>query len=838
MSGTQVSSAPNVLFDPMMALRQQEGQNQLLQQQQDIGGHEIEMGARLAGTLLDQTQYPTTEARAAAYPTLLAQARQLAPGYFKNAPATYPGDDATHALAQLGTPSQTLSERQANIAANQAIANAGNTPPAPAGGGAPAAPAAPGATIGQRQNNPGNLTFAGQPYASPGQGNRFASFPDMATGVAANADQLSLYQTQHGINTVRGAVTRWVGDPKADLTSYIGDIAKSLGVGPDDKIDLTDPAVQAKFIQAQFPHESAGGGYVLNPADVAKGVQMAAARRGQQVQPAPTAAVAAVPGAPAAPGAPATPAPYRVAGAMQPPPGTAAAPGQAAPDLNGPRPLPPGGPGAPVVTPQQLANTPTNQVMPGAPNGPPAVAPPSAPAQAAPAGGPAPPQMQPLLPNGLTARQQAILDAQGRTGQMTGQQRLAAEQAYQNQNIQLAQKQFSDWVQLQTLAVSQGQLSNSQMETNLKLWQAQHPELAPNAREATIAYRALQDIAPKIRAGTATQDEIDRYNNAAIAYQDFKTVTDPISKAIVQVPSRPLPDGFPPPSGAAAGGGAARPLTQGLSPSQQEVERDPAAYKVAETRYVADAEDARQLGPAGRKAQADQVRIKEMEDVLQRFSTGQGTEARTAAAAFLQRWLPSAITGWEKESPSLSGAEAAQAFGKLALVGAGSQEQSVLGPRGGYQAIKLFKDANPGINLQDATNKSILDMQLISNQANYDYSQAALSHFTENENKFKTTHQYDSLNQFDRTWNDQRNPEVYAAAMGAISGQQPEKWAKGLSDAEYDRALQIVSRAKPDAVVNTKSGRYSMQPTAVTSGTQAKPGDTVIRFDHSGNRLP
>jgi hypothetical protein len=348
----------------------------------------------------------------------------------------------------------------------------------------------------------------------------------------------------------------------------------------------------------------------------------------------------------------------------------------------------------------------------------------------------------------------------------------------------------------------------------------------------------LQDIAPKIRAGTATQDEIDRYNNAAIAYQDFKTVTDPISKAIVQVPSRPLPDGFPPPSGAAAGGGAARPLTQGLSPSQQEVERDPAAYKVAETRYVADAEDARQLGPAGRKAQADQVRIKEMEDVLQRFSTGQGTEARTAAAAFLQRWLPSAITGWEKESPSLSGAEAAQAFGKLALVGAGSQEQSVLGPRGGYQAIKLFKDANPGINLQDATNKSILDMQLISNQANYDYSQAALSHFTENENKFKTTHQYDSLNQFDRTWNDQRNPEVYAAAMGAISGQQPEKWAKGLSDAEYDRALQIVSRAKPDAVVNTKSGRYSMQPTAVTSGTQAKPGDTVIRFDHSGNRLP
>ncbi len=36
--------------------------------------------------------------------------------------------------------------------------------------------------------------------------------------------------------------------------------------------------MQAKFILAQQPHESGGGGAVLNPADVAKGVAMAAAR--------------------------------------------------------------------------------------------------------------------------------------------------------------------------------------------------------------------------------------------------------------------------------------------------------------------------------------------------------------------------------------------------------------------------------------------------------------------------------------------------------------------------------------------------------------------------------
>jgi hypothetical protein len=100
MSGTQVSSAPNVLFDPMMALRQQEGQNQLLQQQQTIGANDIEMGSRIAATLMDPNIYPTPEARAAAYPTLVGYAQRQ--GYLKQAPPTYPGDDQTQALARMG----------------------------------------------------------------------------------------------------------------------------------------------------------------------------------------------------------------------------------------------------------------------------------------------------------------------------------------------------------------------------------------------------------------------------------------------------------------------------------------------------------------------------------------------------------------------------------------------------------------------------------------------------------------------------------------------------------------------------------------------------------------
>lgn len=135
MSGAQTSTFSNVLYDPLMASHQTSAENQLLMQQQDIGGHELEMGARLAGTLL--SSYDTPEARAAAYPTLLAQARSVAPGYFKNAPVAYPGDQATQALARLGTPSAELFKLQGTAGAVDAYSGSiGLTGTRPGGGGA------------------------------------------------------------------------------------------------------------------------------------------------------------------------------------------------------------------------------------------------------------------------------------------------------------------------------------------------------------------------------------------------------------------------------------------------------------------------------------------------------------------------------------------------------------------------------------------------------------------------------------------------------------------------------------------------------------------------------
>ena len=125
----------------------------------------------------------------------------------------------------------------------------------------------------------------------------------------------------------------------------------------------------------------------------------------------------------------------------------------------------------------------------------------------------------------------------------------------------------------QTLTVAQNNSATQKYEADIKAWQAAHPDLAPGARENTVAFRTLQELAPIMRQPNPPQDVIDRYNNAATAYQEFKTETDPITKAIVQVPTRPLPPDFPQPGGGSGQAGGVRPLTPGASMAQQEAEK-------------------------------------------------------------------------------------------------------------------------------------------------------------------------------------------------------------------------------------------------------------------------
>ncbi len=826
MSGTQVSSAPNVLFDPLMARRQTaadtENQNQLLAQQttrQEIGGRDIEMGARLASSLLNLDEPSAAQAYSAALPGLQAQ------GYLKNAPSVYPGHAAALRLAQMGTPSQTLYTYGQNQQANAAILGAGGTggaPPPPAGPGSPAPYPAPAGAYGQGGRGAATevpkeyLPFyqeASAKYGIPvdlliAQHRQESNFNPNARG---RAGEIGLGQIMpstalapgYGMASVDPATLT---DPRANIMFSAEYLARRM------RGDPRDPEVQRRALIAYN-----GGGdpnYVANVTRYLPGnypqTQTAAIQAQPQAPPPPTQQAATRPpgtnglapqpvgtqglvrntdgsvGTPNAGGlaAAAPPAPGGVGG--QPPPYKEAST----------TPTPP--PTAPAPTPQgqQPAALPTPQAPP-----PPGTLPfqPVQPTL----------QLPPMDAENLTAQDRASLAALARSPTTTPQQLLERKTALQNVN----QQRTKD---------AQAQ-ATQQLDQQIKIYQLNNPGVDVQMtgqgmvvlRKDTGQVVQVYPFAPNIRStvveGAGPEGQPGHYLYQGANRGDFVPTAE--------------------------------------QPAQ-------AGYTVRQEAYKRDSGQVTQLAEAGQKAQGDQVRLQEMQDQLDRLSTGPGTQTKANFQAWLERWMPTAVNPFVQQTGGLSDAASAEVFNKLAFRNATTQERTVAGARGaGAQMTKMFIQSNPGLELLTDANSRMLSVMKIANQADIDYSQGAQNHFTSNEQRFQDTNgkEYTSLAAYDRDWQQQRNPQVYAAAGGALAGLPARDgkiggvdvrgWATGLSDAEYQRALDIVSRADPNSVVNGKTGRLSMQPASTQNATPpnstgtaaAAPG--VIRYDHTGKRI-
>ncbi len=255
--------------------------------------------------------------------------------------------------------------------------------------------------------------------------------------------------------------------------------------------------------------------------------------------------------------------------------------------------------------------------------------------------------------------------------------------------------------------------------------------------------------------------------------------------------------------------------TDQIAPTGQTVSTTPADARnipVQTKDYESDSKEIAGIADAGRAAQASQISIQTMRDLVSRITPGATGQQLVEAA---QKYLPKEMAAeFAMKAARMSDPVAAQEFEKLALQSAGTQEKGVLGSRGGFQATRLFQQANPSAALLPDANKAILAKQLIGAQADADYAGAAQAHFHANGDPFRNDGKpYTApLSAFDAKWNQQRNPQVYAAAIGALAGQTPDKWAKGLSSDEYRRALDVVSRAAPNDTVQGKTGPLSMAP--------------------------
>jgi len=128
-----------------------------------------------------------------------------------------------------------------------------------AGVGAPpgstAGPPRAGATgLNVRNNNPGNIRYAGQNSAVGADARGFAIFPNLATGIREANRQLDLYASR-GVNTIADIVSKWAPRSENDTASYIAAVAKQLGKGANDQLTAAD---RQRLLQAIFNQEANG----------------------------------------------------------------------------------------------------------------------------------------------------------------------------------------------------------------------------------------------------------------------------------------------------------------------------------------------------------------------------------------------------------------------------------------------------------------------------------------------------------------------------------------------------------------------------------------------------
>lgn len=138
---------------------------------------------------------------------------------------------------------------------------------------------------GERNNNPGNLNFAGQSGASLERpGGRFARFETAYDGLRALSRQLMLYAGR-GINSVEKIISTWA--PASDnnnTPAYIQAVSKRLGVNPQAALNMNDPQTMSALMGSIIHHENGRNIYsrdLINKAAVA-GIGRTAAEVNQQ----------------------------------------------------------------------------------------------------------------------------------------------------------------------------------------------------------------------------------------------------------------------------------------------------------------------------------------------------------------------------------------------------------------------------------------------------------------------------------------------------------------------------------------------------------------------------
>lgn len=109
----------------------------------------------------------------------------------------------------------------------------------------------------ERTNNPLNIRYNQDNdwLGQVGQDSGFASFSDRNYGYRA-ADRVLENYGKGGVNTLRGAISRFAPPTENDTDNYVTFVSGRLGLDPDAEIDLSDPRTRANMLSAMAKMET------------------------------------------------------------------------------------------------------------------------------------------------------------------------------------------------------------------------------------------------------------------------------------------------------------------------------------------------------------------------------------------------------------------------------------------------------------------------------------------------------------------------------------------------------------------------------------------------------
>lgn len=118
---------------------------------------------------------------------------------------------------------------------------------------------------GIRNNNPGNIRWGdewqGLVLETQRTDKSFCQFKSAEYGIRAMIVILRNYKIKHGLNTIRGIISRWAPSSENNTDAYISSVSKQTGIDADKVIDVTDSRIMTRLLEAIITHENGSQPY-------------------------------------------------------------------------------------------------------------------------------------------------------------------------------------------------------------------------------------------------------------------------------------------------------------------------------------------------------------------------------------------------------------------------------------------------------------------------------------------------------------------------------------------------------------------------------------------------